>query len=102
MGRATLELRLHEAEGLAHRTDQNIVFQRQMIATLHGAAMTLRQQDVPEAAGGYARETRHRQGPIIQGTGEALVGLHWQRPKGATADLDLAKRLSRDLPLRSY
>jgi ribosomal 50S subunit-associated protein YjgA (DUF615 family) len=32
--RATLEQRLKEAEGLAQRVEQNIVFQRQMIATL--------------------------------------------------------------------
>jgi hypothetical protein len=30
----TLQLRLKEAEGLVQRVEENIVFQRQMIATL--------------------------------------------------------------------
>jgi len=34
MDRATLGRRLQEAEGLAQRVEENITFQRQMIATL--------------------------------------------------------------------
>jgi hypothetical protein len=56
MDRTTLERRLRAAEGLVQRMEENIVFQRQMIATLDGgghdvkaARMFLRRLEAKQA-----------------------------------------------------
>jgi hypothetical protein len=75
MDHPTLRSRLKDAESLVQRLEENIAFQGRMIATLDRGGHDVKGgKDVPEAAAGYARETRRRQGPIVQGTGEPLVG----------------------------
>jgi hypothetical protein len=99
MGRPTLQSRLKDAESLVQRLEENIAFQGRMIATLDRGGHDVKGgKDVPEAAAGYARETRRRQGPIVQGTGEPLIGPsvegreQWnimdKRPESLAAELE--------------
>ena len=74
MDRPTLRSRLKDAESLVQRLEENIAFQGRMIATLDRGGHDVKGgKDVPEAAAGYARETRRRQGPLAQEAGEQSV-----------------------------